>query len=168
MSTKTVPFKMAACKCKYNCCRFTKVEVRTLHSEFWKQTPDNQGNFLYGLINITAVKQRRQRKENVVSRKRQVSVTYCLPKSNEGHVQKLHNIFKKRHSFKSVEKIQALSASKKETAINEPKKKGLLAMLDFLDEKYHAFYRDKKVFNVCMKECRNMFSKLQHFGMRIK
>lgn len=29
---------------------------------------------------------------------------------------KLHNIFKKRHSFKSVERIQALSASKKETA----------------------------------------------------
>lgn len=55
---------------------------------------------------------------------------------------KSHNIFKKRHSFKSVERIQALSASKKETAISEPKKKDLLAMLDFLDEKYHAFYRD--------------------------
>ncbi|KAL4090146.1 hypothetical protein QTP88_025045 [Uroleucon formosanum] len=103
MSTKTVPFKMAACKCKYNCRRFTEVEVRTLHSEFWKQTPDNQGNFLYGLINITAVKQRRPRKEDVVSKKRQVSVTYCLPKSNEGHVQDVELIKAHVRSFPTEE-----------------------------------------------------------------
>jgi hypothetical protein len=35
-----------------------------------------------------------------------------------------------------------LNALKKETAISEPKKKDLLAMLDFLDEKYHAFHQD--------------------------
>lgn len=55
---------------------------------------------------------------------------------------KLHNIFKNRHSLKSIERIQAFSASKRDTAISEPKKKDLLAMLDFLDEKYHEFYED--------------------------
>lgn len=58
---------------------------------------------------------------------------------------KLHNIFKKRHLLKSVKSIQALNPSKKNTAISEPKKKNLLAMLDFLDEKYHEFY---KLYNI--------------------
>jgi hypothetical protein len=67
------------CKCKYDCRGFN-VEVRTLHTEFWKEKPDNQGNFLYALINTTVVKQRRSHKEDdVLSRKIQLSDAYYLP-----------------------------------------------------------------------------------------
>lgn len=86
-----------------------------LHSEFWNQTPVNQGNFLYGLINITPVKQRRPREEDDTNTtKRQVSVTYCLPKSNQGHVQVCK---------KSFRDIMGLSSRRVKTII-EKKKKG--------------------------------------------
>lgn len=46
-----------ACKCKYNCRRFTEVEVRMLHTKF----VDDQFNFVCGLKNIIiVVKQKRE------------------------------------------------------------------------------------------------------------
>ncbi|GFQ96552.1 hypothetical protein TNCT_737091 [Trichonephila clavata] len=87
MLPKSVPFKLATCKCKYRGHDLVENEVRKLHTDFWKQSEDGQGNFLFGLINRVRIKRRRQRTTDVpVLSRRQISVTYCLPSTN-GHIQ---------------------------------------------------------------------------------
>ncbi|GFQ85258.1 hypothetical protein TNCT_176051 [Trichonephila clavata] len=87
MPPKSVPLKLATRKCKYRCHDLVENEVHKLHTGFWKQSEDGQGNFLFGLINIVRIKQRRQRTTDVPAlSRRQISVTYCLPSTNE-HIQ---------------------------------------------------------------------------------
>ncbi|GFQ92579.1 hypothetical protein TNCT_500181 [Trichonephila clavata] len=86
MPPKSVPFKLATRKCKYRCHDLVENEVRKLHTNFWKQSEDCPGNFLFGLINIVRIKQRRQRATDVPALSGiQISVTYCLP--TNGHIQ---------------------------------------------------------------------------------
>ncbi|GFR24665.1 uncharacterized protein TNCT_438291 [Trichonephila clavata] len=42
MPPKSVPFKLATCKCKYRCHDLVENEVRKLHTDFWKQREDGQ------------------------------------------------------------------------------------------------------------------------------
>ncbi|GFQ85293.1 hypothetical protein TNCT_137611 [Trichonephila clavata] len=87
MPPKSVTFKLVTSKCKYNCHDLVENEVRKLHTDFWKQSEDVQGNFLFGLINIVRIKQRRQRTTDVPAlSRRQISVTYYFPSTN-GHIQ---------------------------------------------------------------------------------
>ncbi|GFR12988.1 hypothetical protein TNCT_134441 [Trichonephila clavata] len=48
MAPKSVPFKLATRKCKYRRQDLVENEVRKLHTDFWKQSEDGQGNFLFG------------------------------------------------------------------------------------------------------------------------
>ncbi|GFQ86243.1 hypothetical protein TNCT_356251 [Trichonephila clavata] len=110
MPPKSVPFKLATCKCKYRCHDLVENEVRN----FWKQREDDRCNFLFGLINIVRIKQRRQGTTNVPAlSRRQISVTYCLPSTN-GHIQVCAKTFR-----------DILSLSQKRTySVIEKKKKG--------------------------------------------
>ena len=95
-------------------------EVRRLHSDFWKQDGMSQGNFVFGLINIVQIKQRRLRKiDDPALSRRQISVTYCLPSTN-GHVQVCAKTFKD---------ILGLTQKRVYTLI-EKKKKGDLCFSD--------------------------------------
>ncbi|GFQ78874.1 hypothetical protein TNCT_122371 [Trichonephila clavata] len=88
MPPKSVPFKLAARKFKYRCHDLVKNEVHKLHTDFWKQSEDSQGNFLFGFNKHSPHKAtRRQRTTDVPAlSRRQISVTYCLPSTN-GHIQ---------------------------------------------------------------------------------
>lgn len=66
---------------------------RKLHGEFWKETTENQGNFLFGLIHLAEIKQRRPRGDVEISKRRQVTVKYTLPTA-EGHIQVCSQTFK--------------------------------------------------------------------------
>lgn len=52
-----------------------------------------------------------------------------------------HRIFKKGQSLTSITNLQCLQRLERRPVVPDAKKRDLLSMLDFLDEKYHAFYR---------------------------
>ncbi|GFQ99658.1 uncharacterized protein TNCT_543621 [Trichonephila clavata] len=113
MPPKSVPFKLATSKCKYRYHDLVENEVRKLHTDFSKQSEDGRGNFLFGLINIVRIKQRKQRTTDVPAlSRRQISVTYGLSSTN-GHIQVCAKTFR-----------DTLDLSQKRTYTVIEKKKG--------------------------------------------
>ena len=60
---------------------------------------------------------------------------------NEMEAWRNHNIFMKIKSVKNISAIHSLPPIGRRPIISEAKKKYLLSMLQFMDIKYHAFYR---------------------------